>query len=73
MGILAQLFISPYFTSNKVVLMNTYMVLNGKLYLKLPVSLEGPALQGIVSCRHLWASAYHMKPLMSISIISTNY
>ncbi len=39
--------------SNGIVLMTTNTQLNGKLYAKLLLALEGSTLQGVISRKHL--------------------
>jgi hypothetical protein len=58
---MAQLSLPPWqelynSTLNDTVQVTSNTVLNGKLYAKLLVSLEGPALQSIVSHKYLWAN-----------------
>jgi hypothetical protein len=58
LAIMAQLSIPPWqelydVTTNNIVASTTNSVLNGKLYAKLLVSLEGQALQAMVSRKHL--------------------
>jgi hypothetical protein len=60
-AILAQLSISPWqelydSSTNDIVPTTSHTSLNGKLYAKLLVSLEGQALQSIVLCTHLRAN-----------------
>ncbi len=62
LAIMAQMSLPPWqelydSASNNIVLMTTNTQLNGKLYAKLLLALEGSALQGIVSRKHLRANA----------------
>lgn len=59
---MAQLSLSPWqelydSTLNDIISVTSNMTQNGKLYAKLLVSLEGSALQSIVSHKHLCANS----------------
>jgi len=47
-------------SKNDVILSTTNSVLNGKLYSKLLLSLEGIALQSTVAKKHLWANGLYL-------------
>lgn len=62
---MAQLSLSPWqelydSTSSDIVLMTSNVTFNGKLYAKLLTLLEGPALQSIVSQKHLCAHGLYL-------------
>jgi hypothetical protein len=61
MAVMAQLSLSPWLelydsSTNDVILFTQNASLNGKLYSKLLLALEGSALQSIVSKKHLHAN-----------------
>jgi hypothetical protein len=56
LAIMAQMSLPPWQELYDFVLMTTNTQLNGKLYAKLLIALEGSALQGIVSRKHLRAN-----------------
>jgi hypothetical protein len=85
--ILVQLALLPWqelydSVSHDVVSITTNTILNGKLYAKLLLSLEGTALQNIISCTHLCANGvlllqelsqtYHPKNVPEVIMVKTS-
>jgi hypothetical protein len=65
LSIMAQLSLPPWWefydpSKNDIILSTTNSVLNGKLYSKLLLSLEGIALQSTVAKKHLWANGLYL-------------